>query len=296
MESEVGSEEVEVEVIYTDRPSLHNHRLAFSNRFNSGGDCVVCKQQIIGPHYSCPSCPKLLIHHYPCFEVSDHIQHHPFHPQHKLTLSDALTIIHSDSEDLYYCGVCSNDLDADGGYVYRCDECPFYMDVKCASLSLTNCKSLDHQPSPLHLHPLILCDQNKNFCYKCTCCELPIEIEGGSLYACLQCRALLHKSCAHLPQKLEHPLHPSHPLVLLYDCIWFTCQVCSGKMQGFCYHCSECNFYMDVRCAALEPTENNKGYKLCADLPQGISHLLHPQHFLKFRHSSDYINLYHTLP
>ncbi|GFS37762.1 hypothetical protein Acr_00g0053790 [Actinidia rufa] len=272
--------------IYGQTVSLHKHCLAFSNNFNSGGDCVVCRQQIIGPHYSCDSCPKFFIHNYPCFEVSDHIQHHPFHPQHTLTLSDALTIINSDSEDLYYCGVCSNDLDADGDYVYRCDECPFCMDVKCASLSLTNCKSHDHQPSSLHPHPLILCDKNKNFCYKCTCCELPIEIEGGSLYACLQCRALLHKSCAHLPRKLEHPLHTSHPLVLLYGCHWITCQVCSVKMQGFFYHCSECNFYMDVHCAALKPTETNKGYKLYADLPQVIDHLLHPPHGLRFCYSS----------
>ncbi|XP_057470628.1 uncharacterized protein LOC130759516 [Actinidia eriantha] len=278
-ESEVELEAEEVEVIYTDRPSLHNHRLAFSNNFNRGGDCVVCKQQITGPHYSCPSCPKFFIHHYPCFEVFDQIQHHPFHPQHTLTLSHSRPDPDPDSEDLYWgCGVCSNDFDADGGYVYRCDECPFYMDVKCASLSLTNCKSLDHQPSQLHPHPLLLCDQNKNFCYKCTCCELPIEIEGGSLYACLQCRALLHKSCVNLPQKMEHPLHPSHPLVLVYDCIWFTCQVCSGNIEGFCYHCSECKFHMDIRCAALE------GYKLCADFPQRIQHLLHPQHFLRFHH------------
>ncbi|GFS31138.1 hypothetical protein Acr_00g0015850 [Actinidia rufa] len=297
------TEAEEVEVIYTDRPTLHNHRLAFSNNFNRGGDCVVCKQQITGPHYSCPSCPKVFIHHYPCFEVSDHIQHHPFHPQHTLTLSDAHALIHSspdsdtDSEDLYLgCGVCSNDFDADGGYVYSCDECPFYMDVKCAYLSLTNCKSHDHQPSPLHRHPLILCDKNKNFCYNCTCCDLPIEIEGGSLYACLQCRALLHKSCANLPQKMEHPLHPSHPLVLFYDCILFTCQVCSGIFQGFCYHCFECSFYMDVCCASLKPKENNKGYKLCADLQNVIGHLLHPQHFLRFRHSSRLFKFDQILP
>ncbi|PSR81708.1 Nucleoredoxin, partial [Actinidia chinensis var. chinensis] len=281
-----------VDVIYTDRPSLHNHRLAFSNNFKSGGDCVVCNQQITGPHYSCPSCPKFFIHRYPCFEVSDYIQHHPFHPQHTLTL------IHSRaySEDLYYsCDVCSNDFDA-GGYVYSCDECTFYMDVKCASLSLTDCKSHDHQLSPLHPHPLILCDKNSNFCYKCTFCELPIEIERGSLYACLQCRALLHKSCADLPQKMEHPLHPSHPLILVYSRIWVTCQVCCRKMLSICYYCSECKFYMDVHCAALKPTENNKGYKLCADLPQQIDHLLHPQHFLLLRHSSGLTDLDQTLP
>ncbi|XP_057471160.1 uncharacterized protein LOC130759994 [Actinidia eriantha] len=278
------------------RSSLHDHLLAFSNRFNSGGDCVVCRQQIIGPHYSCESCPNFFIHHYPCFEVSDHIQHHPFHPQHTLTIFDARTLIDSDSEDRFCCDVCSDKFVPEGGYVYRCDKCPFYMDVKCASLSLTNCKSLDHQPSPRHPHPLILCDKNKNFCYKCTYCELPIEIEGGSLYACLQCRALLHKSCANLPKKMEHPLHPSHPLVLVYDCIWFTCQVCSGEMEGFCYQCSKCNFYMDIRCAALKTKENNKGYKLCADLPQGIEHLLHPQHFLRVFHSSRLLNIDKTLP
>ncbi|PSR98796.1 Diacylglycerol kinase [Actinidia chinensis var. chinensis] len=286
-EMEAEAEAEAEEVIYTDRPSLHKHRLAFSNNFNSGGDCAVCKQQITGPHYFCPSCPKLFIHNYPCFEVSDHIQRHPFHPQHTLTLSHS----HAASEDLC-CGVCSNDFDADGGYVYSCDECTFYMDVKCASLSLTNCKSLDHQPSQLHPHPLILCDQNKNFCYKCTCCELPIEIEGSSLYACLQCRALLHKSCADLPQKMKHRVQPCwHPLVLLYGCNWFTCRSCHGRMQGFWYHCSKCNFYMDVHCTVFKPARNNKCYKLYADLPQQIDHLLHPQHFLRFCHSSESLNL-----
>ncbi|GFS37761.1 hypothetical protein Acr_00g0053780 [Actinidia rufa] len=327
--SETESESVEV--IYTDRPSLHKHRLSFSNHFNSGGDCVVRNQQITGPHYSCPSCPKFTITHvlkyliifnttlftlnihlpshthalpmrtfiavyvprfwmlivsmytavisvlfsfytdvkcaslsltnYPCLEVSNHLEHHPFHPQHTLTLSYVPTLIRSladtdtdtDTKDLYRgCGVCSNDLETDGGYVYGCDECTFRMD-------------------------------------------LPIEIQGGSLYACLQCRALLHKSCAHLPQKMEHPLHPSHPLVLLYGCDLFTCQVCSGTIQGFWYYCSECKFYMDVRCAALKTTENNKCYKLFADLPQVIDHLLHPEHTLSFRFGAGLSNLLESL-
>ncbi|KAH7856039.1 hypothetical protein Vadar_031987 [Vaccinium darrowii] len=197
-----------------------------------------------------------------------HIPHHPFHPQHHLALSSG----HHLSSDQAICNACGDDLKT--CFVYKCStpHCSFALDVKCAFLTLTNISNQGRDLQlPSHPHPLILCDKGENwidfvkenFSYSCTCCKFPIIDDDRTLLVCLECKALLHKSCAEIPWNIEkHPFHPSHPLVLLPripnpgPC--FKCHLCRQKKQdGFAYHCPECGIFLDVRCASLKPKRNN---------------------------------------
>ncbi|KAF5725511.1 hypothetical protein HS088_TW23G00234 [Tripterygium wilfordii] len=86
----------------------------------------------------------------------------------------------------------------------------------------------------------------------CAACELPVR---GEAYDCFTCKFCLHEWCAkELPQEIQqHPLHPSHPLNLLYQSPYegsvFGCNGCKENCGGFVYHCADCQFDLDVECA-----------------------------------------------
>ncbi|CAH8279799.1 unnamed protein product [Arabidopsis lyrata] len=50
-------------------------------------------------------------------------------------------------------------------------------------------------------------DENKY----CRGCALPIY--EGQFYSCMECKFILHESCANAPRMKRHPLHP-YPLTL----------------------------------------------------------------------------------
>ncbi|GLT60037.1 hypothetical protein SLA2020_328250 [Shorea laevis] len=103
-----------------------------------------------------------------------------------------------------------------------------------------------------HAHPLLLMEEKSKskeaFCSACR------ELITGSSYICSQCEFYLHKSCAELPNEINHPLHLQHPLILdakLKDVSSkFSCSFCR-KGKGFVYRCSSCQFGLDVRCAFI---------------------------------------------
>ncbi|CAL5345264.1 unnamed protein product [Camellia sinensis] len=150
---------------------------------------------------------------------------------------------------------------------YTCFDCSFTLHVVCASLTPTT-KTVQSriQLQPTHPHPLISCDLNKNKCnntYTCSSCSQPFDDERSVVYVCLECKGLLHKTCAQLPRKIDHSLHPSHPLILLPQkprFFGYTCGACCQYKDSFIYHCSDCEFYLDIACASLNPNpaENNE--------------------------------------
>ncbi|XP_052173735.1 uncharacterized protein LOC127789030 [Diospyros lotus] len=81
-----------------------------------------------------------------------------------------------------------------------------------------------------------------------------VEGGGGAFYACpnSDCWFLLHKRCAELPPKIEHPSHPDHALTLSpFPVDDRECDVCDFSIDGFLYHCSDCDFDVHVRCASM---------------------------------------------
>ncbi|GKV34571.1 hypothetical protein SLEP1_g42933 [Rubroshorea leprosula] len=108
-----------------------------------------------------------------------------------------------------------------------------------------------------HPHPLVLVEDQEidwiSIVYHCSACK---EVVEGSSYTCSECEFCLHKSCAELSREINHPFHPSHRLILYEQSQYpggFVCNSCR-KVKGneeFVYHCSSCQFDLDIRCALL---------------------------------------------
>ncbi|KAH7515358.1 hypothetical protein FEM48_Zijuj10G0018000 [Ziziphus jujuba var. spinosa] len=120
---------------------------------------------------------------------------------------------------------------------------------------------------PCHEHPLqVVCfrkypmddhiwDEREDI-RKCHGCLLLLQGETYG-YCCRQgCEYGLHEKCATLIEhpQVHHPLHPQHPLNLHFDIIpnhktKFQCSFCrKTKESDFYYHCSSCDFYLDIVC------------------------------------------------
>ncbi|CDP14956.1 unnamed protein product [Coffea canephora] len=116
-------------------------------------------------------------------------------------------------------------------------------------------------------HPLILCelrkenddgsiDQKSAVCYGCQ-----QQILDPAAYCCFRCDFFLHKRCAELPRQIRHPMHSQHDLVLhgkspYSSRISCVCNACGQRgWEFFTYHCSLCEFDLDVSCAILDQRE-----------------------------------------
>ncbi|KAL8231995.1 hypothetical protein R6Q57_001773 [Mikania cordata] len=128
-----------------------------------------------------------------------------------------------------------------------------------------------------HEHPLILIDlqvmhrdyeedddddyddneliAKKNF--ECTCdrCGRRIDWYHRYYYKCSMssCNYSIHKFCGELPNSLKFQGHPSdHTLTLTKTTNDQRCHSCFRYHQdGICYHCSICNYEIDLRCATF---------------------------------------------
>ncbi|GKV15182.1 hypothetical protein SLEP1_g25984 [Rubroshorea leprosula] len=117
-----------------------------------------------------------------------------------------------------------------------------------------SCFELNHFSHP---HPLLLVEDKRDQVREAYCSGCRELIQDSS-YRCANCKFFLHKTCAELPRELDHPFHPQHPLVLYdkpqYDSagVLFKCNSCrKQKGEGFVYHCSACEFDLDIQCALL---------------------------------------------
>lgn len=93
------------------------------------------------------------------------------------------------------------------------------------------------------------------------CCHVCYELVSGPAYIYkdndddVTCG--VHKTCGESPCKVQHPVHPDHPLEA--DCVslefWgsiirgFICNGCSHFSFGFGYGCRACHFKLDFQCA-----------------------------------------------
>lgn len=61
-----------------------------------------------------------------------------------------------------------------------------------------------------------------------------------------------------LPDFINHPAHPSHNLVIRYSHFWTRfCNGCRLKIDGYFYHCDECDFDLHAGCASLPQLVTN---------------------------------------
>ncbi|CAA7051960.1 unnamed protein product [Microthlaspi erraticum] len=161
------------------------------------------------------------------------------------------------------CNTCERRM---GNLFYTCEQCNFHTDLYCAKYPspgyINNSKSHGH-----NLTLLRYADWPKDFyCYaKCG------KIGDGAPYKCDECDLTFHVDCADHPFKpnrsseVQHPLevnhtyHPLHPLKLFKggqrpDYCDGTCRLCGTEIgDKLFYHCSSCNFTVDMRCVVNPP-------------------------------------------
>ncbi|KAI8023867.1 40S ribosomal protein S28-2 [Camellia lanceoleosa] len=227
---------------------------------NDGGVSVVCV---------CLECKMLL--HKSCSELPLNIDHHPFHSSHPLNLC-------LPKGYTYWCNACGLYR---RGFRYNCAKCHFDLDIPCSSLKPIENNDIpssslkpiennrgqddddevdvdDHlqiQQSILrhpHPHSLIWCHNEHKFLFSCQVCEL--RLVDSMFCFCPQCKVLMHKSCADLPQEIEHHiLHSHHKLNLFYNKGYQSCKACLGYSFAAFFECSQCQWYIHARCALAEP-------------------------------------------
>ncbi|THG05168.1 hypothetical protein TEA_006334 [Camellia sinensis var. sinensis] len=208
---------------------------------------------------------------------------HPLHPQHPLTL---LVHHHFDSAS-NRCSACGKVL---VGFTFHCSHCNFSLDPCCASLiplpfSQNSQVQLQFQIQQLsHPHPLIPCEMmKKGYTITCDACQVHFEKDSSVVYLCLECKFLLHKSCADLPLKVKHSFcHQQHALTLIEYSIRqledpfvkekpyirpissgkandfkgeLKCHACTNYASGFAYVCCnpKCGIFFDIRCPVSKP-------------------------------------------
>ncbi|XP_059656797.1 uncharacterized protein LOC132303525 [Cornus florida] len=228
----------------------HTHYLILDQDKRKEGDqmtCNGCTNKISADFYGCTPCKHYVCKS--CVGLAPKIRH-PFHREHPLTLFPQSP--YKRATDSASCDVCGMECD---GFVFHCSKCKFNLHVNCATLMPTtnNYKASEQQTRHVYKgseHPLIPCyRKNKQLDFLCSVCDQHIK---GTIYVCLDCRAIMDESCIQLPQQITHHLHPDHhTLTFTSSCV--ICEACGAFKDRFCYSCSECPFRLDVRCASLMP-------------------------------------------
>ncbi|XP_042990249.1 uncharacterized protein LOC122317309 [Carya illinoinensis] len=102
-------------------------------------------------------------------------------------------------------------------------------------------------------------------------CLLCDETAFGPGYGCEECVSYMHKSCAELPQELQHPSHPKHPLhLILLQIPPNECDGCREKKITSKYNCPDCELNLCVKCISLPLTQNTHLH----DHPLTLAHKL----------------------
>eukprot|EP00262_Sarcandra_glabra_P008688 TRINITY_DN22330_c0_g1_i1.p1 TRINITY_DN22330_c0_g1~~TRINITY_DN22330_c0_g1_i1.p1 ORF type:complete len:260 (+),score=14.24 TRINITY_DN22330_c0_g1_i1:106-885(+) len=113
-------------------------------------------------------------------------------------------------------------------------------------------------PHPLELSNLQNQTLNTPICYGCN------QKCYGLTYTCKFCNIFLHTTCSQMPNLINHPFHPNHPLSLLplpaYAEGFFKCDACGEKGNGFSYHCVACNIDLHVLCATRPLSVSNQSH------------------------------------
>ncbi|WRX23670.1 DC1 - like 10 [Theobroma cacao] len=149
--------------------------------------------------------------------------------------------------------ICDECGDISEGFLYFCFECrQFKVDVKCGGLSGPRnqgqrLKEMDRKTKISHVnheHMLVLGNAKKG--HYCSYCQLEIF---GLAYCCLDCDDIyiLHESCLDFPEKMQHPFHPLHLLVVNRN-FYELCHFCDYGTLAIVYSCFECDLHLHVPC------------------------------------------------
>ncbi|KAL7168874.1 hypothetical protein ACSBR2_033993 [Camellia fascicularis] len=170
----------------------HPHPLIFcNNKENFPCTCYACRLPLADSIYFCPECPALL--HKSCADLPPEIEH-LLHPHHTLTLRNDWAT----KDGIPYCKAC---LHSCLGFFYKCCQCKWYIDVRCACFP----ESTILRWSKIHHHPLALIFSTENIRRGCNICA---NCFSTAFFCCLLCNFKLHIHCiSGLPPTLKYHNH-----------------------------------------------------------------------------------------
>ncbi|KAE9463726.1 hypothetical protein C3L33_04357, partial [Rhododendron williamsianum] len=190
--------------------------------------CCGCAQSISAPFYCCLKCEFYL--HVWCAELPEELRH-PTHLQHTLFLSKYATAGKCNCCNLY-----------GSTFFYKCEECNFHLDCKCASLP----RVIKHESHDKH----ILALRPTSSSGTCISCSANLTIS----FQCLGCKFNVCVRCAILPCAVRHR-YDKHPFTLTYSpCPYRTdddfCEICEEGIDSnrWFYHCEKCDQYLHTDC------------------------------------------------
>ncbi|XP_017232759.1 uncharacterized protein LOC108206851 [Daucus carota subsp. sativus] len=149
---------------------------------------------------------------------------HFSHPKHPLILFDTFLKEYFIFEKNAACVNCQLPVEETPAYTCRSHDRTFYVHKSCVTEQVLRCYGCSKTVIGL---PTYICHDNHN----------------------IDCRNFfLHKTCATLPNQINHKSHTQHPLTLVprRDCV---CKVCRRTWKLFTYACMVCDFDVCVFCA-----------------------------------------------
>ncbi|KAJ0265073.1 DC1 domain-containing protein [Hirschfeldia incana] len=229
---------------------IHEHPMMPWNDLRKGDCCDRFESQSDG--YYCKSCDLFV--HKKCGdgELSEFIDH-PYHPDHTLRLRSRFTCFNPT------CDLCDRRILF---LSYRCDICNFDLDLRC--FKYTPPEVIDN--FKMHNHKLTLLKERNWMTIGCSAkCG---KYSRGFTYKCEECEVAFHVDCVwHPPEELNystevnHSYHTLHPLKLLTgqppDYSDGKCRLCGRNVDiELFYHCSSCNFTLDMPCVLHPPPQS----------------------------------------
>ncbi|PIN16006.1 hypothetical protein CDL12_11345 [Handroanthus impetiginosus] len=199
--------------------------------------CITPIYKSCPPHmyYRCDKCKFFL--HLSCYNLPSELEHDHGEGLHKLSLGMKGALSWSD------CDFCSRPTN---GLFYRCEDCSYTIDVKCASVLAVIRHEANRQLK------LIGTRVKQRSFFDCSACGYSISYWYA--YASENYDFNLHPECAMLPRIARHKLD-KHPLSLAYPPYShhsgdIYCEICEKEIhpKRWTYYCRECDQFFHAYC------------------------------------------------
>jgi len=225
-------------------PLIHKHVMMPSHDQRKG-DCCGRSEFTSGGYY-CEICDFFV--HRKCVDESSEYIKHTSHSVHTLKLQ---------CKPHHICNLCGKSIK---DLFYRCEICDFDVDLYCAKYPPPEVIDI----SETHHHKLTLF--KKRTLVDCGASKCG-EVMYGFPYKCHECNLAFHVDCVwNSPDtknllEVNHSHHPLHPLKLHIgqppDYSDGKCRLCAQKIkEKLFYHCSACNFSLDMDCLLNPPPQS----------------------------------------
>lgn len=238
----------------------HEHPLTVEEEIDSRffNECQACGYHIDGIHLRCVQCRMRF--HVQCGSERPNLpqaivnKHHHEHPL-TLTTTETLTIAESNYP---LCAICSRKRKPWNPF-YSCAECEDYsVHVRCVVTEKQF--ERDKLKRSSHKHYLIFNEKevgDDDVVIICGICETSLQ---GPAYSCGTCEFSIHKSCAGLPQKIDHPFHRHSLKLSKTDHYSNRCGACRDECSRVAYRCHTCYYNLHYQCTKLKPSINFKDH------------------------------------